>query len=1612
MPDPLQSFEGVHNVNGVAPPDTQGDVGPNHYVQWVNLAFAVYDKSGNRLYGPASGNTLWQGFGGACAETNDGDPITAYDQIADRWVMTQFALPSYPDAPFYQCVAVSTTNDPTGSWYRYQWRVPSDKMNDYPKLGVWPDGYYLSINQFTAGSGSWGGAGVAVFERAKMLQGLPARVVYFDVGAINAVYGGMLPTDLDGTDPPPLGSPNYFMEVDHHTWIGPSDALRLWRFHVDWTNTANSTFGGPGFEPDAIMASDPWDPLPCIAEGSRNCVPQPDTSQKLDALGDRLMYRLAYRNFGDRESLVVNHTVNGGGGVAGIRWYEVRDPGGSPVIYQQGTYAPSDGGHRWMGSMAMDGMGNMALGYSVSSASIYPSVRYTGRLVSDPPGVMAQGESEIVAGAGSQTASHARWGDYSMMAVDPADDCTFWYTQEYYPVTDGWEWHTRIGSFKFPSCSEGPVGTIRGLVRDEVTLSPIEGAAVTAVAGSISHSTATGPDGKYRMDVAPGDYDVTAFKYGFSRKLAKGVPVVAGQATARNFLLHGLNLTRACGTVKDGSGHGWPLHAKVSIAAEGFQTDVYTSARTGRFCADLYEGVQYAFTVEAMSGGYLPYAFTGGPGDPLAFKLAVDPSSCSAPGYGTVEVFVEDFDSATPPALPAGWAAAAVTGAGGLWATNPSTVHPGGAPPKSLPNLVYFNAYNVQVGDSARLYRTVGADLSALSEADLKFWMHHDTGYPGSNDRVQAQVSVDGGLSWSNVGSEVPRAAAGVGWARHTVSLDGYVGPAMSDVRVAFLATSAYGNDIHIDGAAIGSRTCIAVPGGILLGTVRDANTGIGLNEATVTGGGATTSTAQTPAGANGFYSLFAGAASGNTVQFTGSKGGGYGADTEIVTIANNAATRRDFHLPAGKTAVAPRSVALSLEKGTTGTAFLDLSNTGGLAANFRVAEFAPAAAAAGPFQKPRIVVKPFKQGFRDAAGLPKATLPAAPPYAAGEIIRSWSAPVDIFNPWGIAFDGTDQTVWVASPAPGWEGVNRFFELTLDGEPTGRSWPFSWSPQGGPADGAFVGATGKLWIVNIGSGSENCIHEIDPAAGYTGRRVCPGGGFVNSQRGLAYDPVTDSFYAGSWNDSMIHHFTSNGAMLDEVDVGLPISGLAYNFSTGHLFAITSTNSESPIFVLDAANDYAPIGAFGISGFRAWGGAGMEIDCDGNLWVVDQVTHTVYQVGSGETMAGCVFDIPWMSAVPATGTIAATNGTGRVAVNLDAGSPAVTRAGTYRARLKIFDDTPYSGAYIPVSLDVSWTHHITAGAGSAGAISPSGKVGVPHGGRKTFTITPSEGHKVAGLRVDGTSVPFTSSATGEVTHTFTNVIEDHRIAATFAFKTYTITPHHGVGGTTSPANAVRVSHGGSKSFTVTANTGYRIADVVVDGETSLGPVTTAPFTDVTSDHSFMATFAKLQYTITAAAGTGGTINPVGAATAAYGTSKRYVIRASAGYRTAQVLVDGAPVTLAPDGSYTFANIQGDHDIQADFIAVHTINSWVTGSTGGTISPGGYMKLDEGAGQTYTATPAAGYYLSILKVDGISVPFTPDAQGVVTYTFDSVTSNHTIVARFAVRGASLRQEAVRE
>ena len=442
MPLPILSFDGQPNGCGCAPPDTNGEVGATQYVQMTNGGVQVFNKTtGASVLGPVSTASFWTGFGGVCENNGHGDPVVLYDQIANRWVISQFASASSNITD--ECIAVSTTSDATGTYNRYGFHLGSN-FYDYPHLGVWPDGYYMSMNVFNAAGTAYLGPQPYAFDRAKMLTGAPVTTFISTAAPLGNTFAPFLPADLDGSTLPPAGAPNPFVMFPD---TGKYD---MYRFHADFTTPANSTFTAVAGSPNAAGFT-------AACTTGRNCVPQMGNvaGDRLDGIADRLMFRLAYRNINGHESLLGNYTVQSNA-VTGVRWFEIRNAtSGTPTVFQEGTYQP-DTDWRWMGSIAMDTNGNIALGYSASSPTINPQLRYAGRLSGDPLGTLPQAEAHLFDGPGHQTGTNGRWGDYSDLTVDPVDDCTFWFTSEYYATTGTFAWKTRIGSFKFPSCSQSP----------------------------------------------------------------------------------------------------------------------------------------------------------------------------------------------------------------------------------------------------------------------------------------------------------------------------------------------------------------------------------------------------------------------------------------------------------------------------------------------------------------------------------------------------------------------------------------------------------------------------------------------------------------------------------------------------------------------------------------------------------------------------------------------------------------------------------------------------------------------------------------------------------------------------------------------------------------------------------------------------------------------------------------------------------------------------------------------------------------------------------------------------------------------------------------------------
>lgn len=544
----LQNFEGTGMPNGDGwPPDTDGDVSPTHYFQVINCKYAVYSKTGTLLLGPVNSSTIWSGLPN---NSNDGDAIVLWDESASRWLFTQFSLPNFPSGPFYMMIAVSQTSDPTGSWYRWQYSFTD--MPDYPKFGVWPDGYYMSVNRFTSGSLNYAGTGAAAFDRTAMIAGNASpQMVYKTLSSSNEAWS-MLPSDCDGTFPT-YGTPNYFT----YMYDASPYHLGILEFHVDWVTPANSTLGN--------LVS-----LPVTTFNSTILnIQQQGTSNRLDALSDRLMARLQYRKFTGYGSMVCNHTVNVGSNRAGVRWYELRNSGSGWSVYQQSTYAPTtDTRCRWMASMAQASNGDIALGFSISNSSMYPGIRYTGRLSTDPINQMTYAEHGIINGGGSQT-TYNRWGDYSAMACDPSSTGVFWYTTEYLQST-GTSWKTRIASFSF-----GIPFTV------DATATP---SVIDAGQTSQLNAVASGGSGVYT-------YSWTSVPPGFSSNQQS--PVVSPVITTKYFV-----------TVNDGSQNRTDS-CQVTV-------NMYVTATANPYTIDPGQSTQLGSSVIGGSGTYT-YSWTSVP---------------------------------------------------------------------------------------------------------------------------------------------------------------------------------------------------------------------------------------------------------------------------------------------------------------------------------------------------------------------------------------------------------------------------------------------------------------------------------------------------------------------------------------------------------------------------------------------------------------------------------------------------------------------------------------------------------------------------------------------------------------------------------------------------------------------------------------------------------------------------------------------------------------------------------------------------------------------------------------------------------------------------------------
>ncbi len=1289
-PGELGQFDGLTDADNQAtigteyvPPDTNGDIGPNNYVEYINTIWAVYDRTGTLQLGPLPGNSFWQGLGGVCETGDDGDPIVKYDRQADRWFASQFYV-NGGSGPFHQCIAISVTNDPTGEWYQYDYLISNTGFSDYPKFGIWPDGYYMTSNVFD--TPFYGGA--FAFDRTAMLAGDPnPTMIAFQI----FTDGGIVPSDWNGAIPPPVGAPNYFM-----TFETSPPALRMWQFHADFVTPANSTLSDPVDLPVPAFNS------PVCGNTRDQCVPQLGTSELLETLSQDLMYPLPYRNMGDHESIVATQTVGDGSGIAQVRWYEVRDPGGSPTVYQASTYAP-DSTHRWMPSIAMDRQGNIALNYSRSDSTLHPQAAITGRLATDPLNTMGA-EDIWFAGAGSQDSSFSRWGDYTSIFLDPLDDCTFWGINEYYETTSSFNFKTRIGSFKFPGCTAGPSGTLEGTVTDGTN--PIAGAKVAAGASS----TLTDASGHYQFTLPVGTYDMTASKYGYFPASANGVAVSDSGDTVQDFVLEAAPTAVVNGVVKDGSGGGWPLYAKIVVTASGAPTStIYTDPVTGYYTITLVQGITWNFAVTAVGPGYLP----GGGSVPLGttrattsggvvqnWDLLVDALACNAPGYVQVTSgLAENFDAGV---LPKGWSITNDSEDGGypwyIWeGADPCGAFTGNLTGGTGPYALVNSNCDGFVTDSTSLI-TPSVDFSSTPNPVLRF----NEDYRSLSDNADVDISTDGGSSWTNV---LAQTADARGPKTVQIDISGLAG-GQANVQARWHYYNAFWAWWwQVDNVLLGTASCVPTPGGLVVGNVRDGNSGLGLNGATVKNmpDGASTKTFATPGDPSqddGFYILFA---ESGSQPFEASLDL-YAPQDKNTLVVPGSTQRLDFVLNSGKVDASPRPLSARVDPGNDTNQTLTLTNSGTASADFEIVEInSPLIASHTHGQASQAAIQQALSRLpKDAKGqpvfsglsgkdLPHPNASTTPnrTLAAGDVLGTF--PTGLGYPWGVGYSGNSNSTWLSNLGVA-GGDDHAWEFDASGAQTGNNIDLAPAIDAWAGDGAFNANTGNIWYVNVVNAGGSCIFEVNPATQQvTGNTICPA--LNTSERGLAYDLATDSYYIGSWLDFTIYHFDASGNILDSAVVGLGISGLAYYPDTGHLFVQVSDPVDYAITVLDAKNNYAVVGSFhvGSGAFDDHGGAGMEADCEGNLWMVNQNNQTLFKVASGET-GSCAVDIPWLSEDPTSGTISGLPGnhpagaanTEPITVTFTGGT---LLPGLRQAQLKVKTDTPYQVAPVGVNFTV-------------------------------------------------------------------------------------------------------------------------------------------------------------------------------------------------------------------------------------------------------------------------------------------------------------------------------------
>ncbi len=1315
---PILNFDGLGHTTGYdvaesLSPDPVLAVGEKYVMDMVNAAFAIFDKSdGEMVLGPVKINALWSGFGGYCEDDtsyplNIGGPVVIYDQLAHRWIIDRVATDADPHkAKMYACLAVSQTDDPTGAWYLYSFQVANERTDKpfimYPKIGLWRNSYLASWKLRKDGGLLPNGSIVGAFDRTALLNGDPdAKMVEFAIPVPNkgwAYNAYLLPASLDGMTPPPVNEPGYFMNYSSPNVLGEGSpyALLLWRLSVDWSTPSAATLAGP-----ATIDVAPFTDYICA--NIRQCIPQPQF--KLPAHSNRLMYRLAYRNFGDHEAMVVNQTVgvnDSGNPPTGIRWYELDTsaPGAEDwSVGQQGTFAPDDGKSRWTGSIAMDRNGDIALGYSVSGPETNPSIGYTGRHASDPAGKMTEPETILQAGGGYEARYSKGWGEYTSMAVDPFGDCNFWYSNEYYTSSGTPYWSTRIGAFKFSSCTPEPIGTLSGTVTAAASGTALADAIVTLTGGIV---TKTDAKGHYSIELAVDQYTATASDFSYLPS-SSSITISGGKTTTQNFqLVLAPNVTLS-GRVTDGSGHGYGLYAGIAISSPGYGqvAQAWTDPMTGDYSVKLPQGFRYTLKTSAWFSGYEPQSASltlNGDGK-KDFALSIG-SACEAPGYSFA--FAENFNGEAFP--PDGWKVTNdVADSPVVWKTDSAWEDDNWTGGSGLAATADSNAASSLYSYTGPFDTSLVTPQIAVSSLPVKPRLSFKVNYfhYGGADALDVDISVDGG-AWETIDHIVTQQGGYAQLPGVTVSipLKDHIPAGAKNVRFRWRYYDRYSGDdwyVEVDDTTIG--TCAPLPGGLLQGQMRDANTGMGLLSATVEDDQDNQArTFENPQDASlptGYYFLFS--PSGDH-KFTATRPP-YQTKTLTASIGKDQTQRQNFTLDAGEMAVNPDELSLQLKVGEKTTKTLRIDDVGMVSAHWLLRmldggspkQLQPS----GPFAQVPLSLPEWADAPADlAAGAlprpPSQTVfsAAASPGTAGAVISSFVPRVPT---WSLGVDRDRNDLWLGSPNYGGiGGDDKDHRTSFDGTDTGEAIDTSSFQGVYMADMAYDGNTGMFWQISAeGSHGKTCIYELDPRfLRWTGRKICPSFvGVASTPRALAYDPTTNTWYSGF---AVISHFDATGKILDSIYLDLPVFGLAYNAHTGHLFALIQNGPKvpvNPVLVLDAKHGYARIGSFNIKGLAlGQEGPGLGYDCDGHLWVSAGPEDKVFEVASGESGWCGYKHIPWLTASPASGTLSAGAGATVMLTFDGTGQEEFTAS---KGRLLVFGaDTPYKPQTIPVT--VTWT----------------------------------------------------------------------------------------------------------------------------------------------------------------------------------------------------------------------------------------------------------------------------------------------------------------------------------